>query len=576
MQFATWFLLGVLLGWMIFTSGRGLYSRLPQTTRLSVSQRSDLLLLLFVPIAVLAVWFAVAIDNASLPMGFLVLRSFFLGGRFQAIMIGFVLGALANRRRHLLARGMSQFYASAIGDAGKTAWAFQGAIALLFVALVVLTIRPDFLDYLRSLKVGGVEATFAERSTAAIKEADLHLDDLREEISLLEYARFGPDYIYSESARGQARKLFGPKELEDEAGPIAELLMSGYFHPIIVSVVCLNEVHEIGSVSHDKDVASFVYALEHLLLSTHDIGTLSDDLTLDGNSKDIRTDLIRIYLARMRNSGLAVADRVKEIAPACVDRDMGPLRGFRDPKEPKKPAIAKPKASDCALPYDASLISFLDQQKNNTATKASPDIKRDADCIENHYEAALQALKKHSDDKPPIISLMITDAYLVGATADLIALVSGHQKDKAIFLTRMLDQFPHQDRFVTPGIINAFHAVSDARVRTLGSWSLQQTLTDLNYALHGAELLVSRSSDWLTHSARIDPPAKRCEDPASGLTEQEQQVALVWCIYDIYMRNTVIVLTTKLELFNQFELSNRSMPEISREEWRDTLGRLPE
>ena len=253
---------------------------------------------------------------------------------------------------------------------------------------------------------------------------------------------------------------------------------------------------------------------------------------------------------------------------------MGPLRGFREPKEPKGHPAKTPKASDCALPYDDSLISFLDQQTNNIASKESPDIKRDAECIESHYDAALQVLKKHSDDKPPIISLMVTDPYLVGATADLIALVSGHQKDKAIFLTRMLDQFPHQDRFVTPGIINAFHAVSDARVRTLGSWSLQQTLTDLNYALAWRQTAVSKSSDWLTHNAKIDPPAERCDDSTYGLTELQRQVTLVWCVYDIYTRNTLIVLTTKLQLFNQTELSNRSMPEISREEWRDTLGRL--
>ena len=60
--------------------------------------------------------------------------------------------------------------------------------------------------------------------------------------------------------------------------------MSGYFHPVIVSVVCLNEVHEIGSVSHDKDLATFVYTLEHLLLSTHDMGRMWDEIpTLHGN-----------------------------------------------------------------------------------------------------------------------------------------------------------------------------------------------------------------------------------------------------------------------------------------------------
>jgi hypothetical protein len=45
-------------------------------------------------------------------------------------------------------------------------------------------------------------------------------------------------------------------------------------------------------------------------------------------------------------------------------------------------------------------------------------------------------------------------------------------------------------------------------------------------------------------------------------------------VYDIYLRNTVILLTTKLQLFNQIELSNRSIPATTRQEWTDTLGRL--
>jgi hypothetical protein len=316
----------------------------------------------------------------------------------------------------------------------------------LLYLLYVLT----FLIILRSLKVGGVEATFSERSIATIKEADLHLEDLREALTLGEYARFGPEYIYSESPRGQARKLFGPTKLEAETGPIAELLISGYFHPIIVSLVCLNEVHEIGSASQDGDLASFVYAWEHLLLSTHGNGTLSDDPKLERANRDSRVALIKSYLVRLRNSGWAVARRVNIIAPACVKGDQGPVEGFSPPGEAsasgrneRKPTPSTKEIADCTQQYDEPLTRVLEKKGNSAlVTIDTPEIKRDAECIEANYERALAILQTTEDDKAPIISLMAIDAYVTGATADLIALISGQQKDKAIFLTRMLDQFP--------------------------------------------------------------------------------------------------------------------------------------
>jgi hypothetical protein len=84
---------------------------------------------------------AVATDNASLPPALLVIRSYVLGGRINALLIGLIVGALANRRRHLLGRGFSQLYASIMGDTGNTAWAFQTAIALVLVAIAVFAVR---------------------------------------------------------------------------------------------------------------------------------------------------------------------------------------------------------------------------------------------------------------------------------------------------------------------------------------------------------------------------------------------------------------------------------------------------
>jgi hypothetical protein len=253
-----------------------------------------------------------------------------------------------------------------------------------------------------------------------------------------------------------------------------------------------------------------------VLLSIHGDGTLSGNPKLEKENSD-RVRLIKQYLVRMHNSAWAVARHAHKIAQFCVERDEGPVKGFVEPGAKPAPPIERqpvtliPGIPACAQQYNEPIRDTLKQSKGD-AMIDSPEIQRDADCIEESYERALEVLQTSQDDKPAVIALMVIDAYVTGVTADLIALISGQQKDKAIFLARMLDQFPHVDRFVTPGIVNAFYQLSDARVRTLGLWSLQQTLADLNYALHGADLLLTRSSNWLTHYSDGRPPPKLCEE----------------------------------------------------------------
>jgi hypothetical protein len=73
----------------------------------------------------------------------------------------------------------------------------------------------------------------------------------------------------------------------------------------------------------------------------------------------------------------------------------------------------------------------------------------------------------------------------------------------------------------------------------------------------------------------VKQPGEQAEgDKTNAAVELQRQVGRVWCVQDIYLRNTIVFLTTKLQLFNQSELSNRFMPEMIRQEWVDALGRL--
>jgi hypothetical protein len=147
MHLAMWFFTGAVLGWTILENGRRAWPYLSKGTGFGVPDKAAFLLVFLLPAALLVVSVAVATDNASLSPSFLVLRSFFLGSRFEATFVGVILGALASRRRRFLARAVTQLSASILGDTGNTAWAFQSAIALLLIAVVVFAIRPDFLDY---------------------------------------------------------------------------------------------------------------------------------------------------------------------------------------------------------------------------------------------------------------------------------------------------------------------------------------------------------------------------------------------------------------------------------------------
>ena len=97
------------------------------------------------------------------------------------------------------------------------------------------------------------------------------------------------------------------------------------------------------------------------------------------------------------------------------------------------------------------------------------DIERDAQTIVDNYRIAVDNLQKDNKTNPAFRTLAIVDPYLFSAVADLIAVLNG-QKEKAEFLTRMLEGFPKSSEMMTPGIVNIFYQLADAQLKSFESW----------------------------------------------------------------------------------------------------------
>jgi hypothetical protein len=219
------------------------------------------------------------------------------------------------------------------------------------------------------------------------------------------------------------------------------------------------------------------------------------------------------------------------------------------------------KAADKSLKAAFAGEKLAGEQRAAFERQTSDTLDKHATDIGKYFNDAIGILQKDGKAKPEILALMVMESYLVGAAADLIALISG-QREKAVFLTKMVDKFPHSEEFVTPGIINLFYQLTDARVNSPGLWSGERTLSDLNYAIRGVDLMMSRSADWMVQHAKAKNPGK-------DVNEEK----LVAEIFDIFLRNLLVTLTTKLQFFNQVELAKESLPDSARQEWTDALTR---
>ncbi|MFC5324514.1 hypothetical protein [Bradyrhizobium oligotrophicum] len=574
MYLFVWFLLGASFAWSLAATWTAIrsfffgYSGIPAEIRWSIA------LIGLCSLAALAI----ASDNAMLSQDFLDLRSHFLGPRFEVLLLGFIIGVITFGYRWALHAGLKRLGSAILGDKDSTAWAFQSAIALVMVAFVVFAVRPDFLDYLRSFKIGGFEATFAEPSSSAIRDTNLHLNDQREALTVVQFKDFEAEFIDPTSPRGFARRLFAPAELIDQTDPITVLLVDGYLRPVTASLNCLYEAHQLDIVSRDDDIASFVYAWQGFLLAVH-----QGEVWKDGEDQTSRREAVTSILARLLKHQLSIVRHANQISRDCVSRDRGPKDAMRFES---KCLLSRAGPDSLCLAPKMSLVDLIESydaaksKDNSDGTQwIAAHAARDFECLDAHFRAAQTVLKSKGQNPHQIISLMVMDAYLAGAVADLIALVSGQQKDKAVFLTTMLDGFPQSQEFATPGTINVFYQLSDARWKTLDSWPLEQTLSDFRFAFDGVKAMMNPRPDQLimalgkrvtSNQSGPDPDQMaRCDAEITKLAETYRDK-----VYDIYLRNALIISTTEVQLFNQFELSNRYISEGLHQQWAGALGNL--
>lgn len=187
-------------------------------------------------------------------------------------------------------------------------------------------------------------------------------------------------------------------------------------------------------------------------------------------------------------------------------------------------------------------------------------ISNDATAILNSYNSGLQKLKIENKTNPSFQMLALVDPYLVGAAGDLIVVLNG-QKEKAEFLTRMLDGFPNSSEMMTPGIVNIFYQTADAQLKSSESWPAETILTNLNFAIKGVDLLISKTSEVVVED---DKPRK----------DQDPNYRDPTKFFAAMNRNLMILLAEKLALFNQRALAGEVLSQASREDWLRTYSRV--
>ena len=511
MYLVVWFFTGLIIGWIVCSTLQRLQNldfgipALPEWARITT-------ILLFVSIAaVLLIWLAVSIDGARLSKNVLAIRSIFLGVRFQAFIFGIVVAILAFILRDGIAGWSRELFNAILGKGEQTAWPLQSGVALVVVVAVVIGIRPDLLAYLRSFKVGGFEATFAESSTL-VREAktNLNLSGLSERFSLKVYRGFKSEFLSQDSDRGHARRWFDKSHIEQERSKIAATLFGSYVDPVIVSLTCLEEKDALEVATNDQNLIAYGAAWKTFLLE------------LNREKANLSQDSVKSFLKRVKDLSSKFVAHAVEAAPDC------PQQQVENKAEPSQAAVVSPEDM----------------------------LTADAKEIWTNFESARNTLQANQPTGPKLYALRIIEPYLAAATGDLISLLGGDsgQRDKAEFLSKILENFPRSDEMQSPGIINIFYQISDAKLKSPGSWPLGQTLSELDYALHGADYMIAQSVAWA-----IQHPAD--QQGADG-------------IFDVFNRNLLILLTTKLDLFDQHALAGEAISDASRQVWAETLSRL--
>lgn len=483
-------------------------------------------------LALFVIAFAAATDHAQLLQCMLVLKSYLVGVRMQALTIGILSGIAFRQYRWPLRRFGHRLGKAVIGDKENTAWALQSAVAIGLIAVGFFVVRPDFLLYLRSFKFGTVEATFGDQGPLPLRDARLNLRDFREKLFVDQYHAnyFSDNFLSENSPRGLARsRLTVPQNsaLQKEAGEVTALLFGRYVSPVLSSIYCLDSAHALRAANHDPDLAAYSSAWEDFLLQVHRNKSLLTPVELES------------FLTVLRNSSIPFVERARRASPRCA---------------------AWPAVGNLSI---------------ETATADAADLFV-------HYQAAIDALGRPGHDNPAIRPLTVFDPYLVGIVADLIFLASG-DREKIDFLMNILDDFPLSDEFITPGIINLYYQVTDSWLNSTGPVPLDLVRSQIEYATHGADMMMARSTERLNQIERMAPVGPETATPETkakikaadeAKEKAEKEAENMRKIYGIFLRNSFATLTAEVDIYVQRVLEGETVPEGHRQSWIKAASRL--
>ncbi|WP_426436036.1 hypothetical protein [Bradyrhizobium genosp. P] len=516
-MFLFWyFLAGGVIGWTISKVIRLVRSASAQPNQRRLSPNAQfalavVFLVLVVALAILVVIVASATDRAAVFTYLLSLKAFFTGVRVQCVLLAGIVGFFVEQQRENIDKAIRGLGRAVVGESEKSAWALQGAVAIGILAAIALILRPDLLQYLKSLKLGEFEATFADRApTASLREAHLNLKDFREQVAFHQYEKFEQKFLFANNSRGWARALL-QSPVQKQTSAITERL-APYVEPVIAALLCLNKAHAIRTATKDWELTAYAVVWEDFFLKLH------------ADTKAAAEDKLQVFLAQLSLHANEFVGHVNSLAQECSAQAINPSR-----------------------------------------------VETDAKVIASNYDAALPIMKKQQRDKPAVLAVVVFDSYFTGAVSDLIALISG-DREKTDFLIKMTKDFPRSAELISPGIINLFYQTTDAWLNTAGPIAVADARTDIEFATTGANLMMSLSAARIPESEKekTDAPGDCNAVDDKPLDHPDKMRG----VYDTFLRNLFATLTAEADIFVQASLNGGEISEAERENWIDAVSHL--
>jgi hypothetical protein len=435
------------------------------------------------------------------------IQSVYLGSRFYAFFWGAVCGTFLQIFIEPIWEGAARLFDATLGNHETTAWALQATLALFIIAGAIFLIKPDLLAYIRSIEYGSLKATFSEHSSTT-KVANLSYKQLLADfVSVKEYQHYFDEFLKPESLRSIAETSVKVRELSDDQNTtltenrrsLVGKLYPAYMGPVITVLECLERNHALDAAAHDPSLFAYFHQWETFLT-----------LIRSGEPEPL-SPAIATFLAGVERSIAAAQDRAAQMIPECGRR--------------------------------AEVVN------KDASAKAIEDIvvrSRNLINVANRKDAAL---------------ILIVHPYLISALGDLIAILTD-QRQKAEFLTRTLEEFHTSDDMLTPGMINIFYQLANAKLRS-ESWPEESILGNLDYSLKGIRLMVDRGA----RGVASEQASKKTTDGKnkSGTTKDDDSPDLM--IVRLGMRNLFILLSDKLAVYNQQALAGNRLPDAARQDW---------